>query len=158
MKERFLKCKKYSFRIRKGFYRVERYRTQRDREVKIKREIQELFLKPIIVSIDGMDKLDKKEMKKIRPFKNTWFDWFINYIHEAITKSVAGFKDKIVSLFRKNTPKQTVYGRGKKLSNLKRQNIRKPFISKVNKKKNKAKMIRDIWTLFEPEEEKEEKN
>ena len=36
--------------------------------------MQELFLKPIIVSIDDMDKLDKKEMKKIRPFRNTWFD------------------------------------------------------------------------------------
>ena len=110
------------------------------------------------MSIDDMDKLDKKEMKKIGPFKNTWFDWFINYIHEAITKSAAGFKDKIVSLFRTNTPKQIVYWRGKNLSNLKRQNIRKPFISKVHTKKNKAKMIRDIWTLFEPEEEKEEKN
>ena len=51
-----------------------------------------------------------------------------------------------------------MYWRGKKLSYLKRQNIRKPFISKVNKKKDKAKVIRDIWTLFEPEEEKEERN
>ena len=51
-----------------------------------------------------------------------------------------------------------MYGRGKKLSNIKRQNIRKPFISEVNKKKNKAKMIRDIWTFLEPEEKKEEIN
>ena len=30
---------------------------------------------------------------------------------------MGGFEDKIVSLFKKNTSKQTVYGRGKKISN-----------------------------------------
>ena len=40
----------------------------KDREVKIKREI-ELFSKPIIVSKDNMDKFEEKEMKKIRPIK-----------------------------------------------------------------------------------------
>ena len=33
----------------------------KERETKIKREIEELFLKPIIVSIDDMDKLEKKK-------------------------------------------------------------------------------------------------
>ena len=42
-----------------------------DREGKIKREIEELFLKPIMVSIDDMDKFQQKEMKKITPIKNT---------------------------------------------------------------------------------------
>ena len=55
-------------------------------------------------------------MKKIKPFKNTWYDWLINYIPEPIRKSVGDFKDKIVSLFKTNTPEQTVYGRGKKVS------------------------------------------
>ena len=55
-------------------------------------------------------------MKKISPIKNTWYDWLSNYIPEPIRKSVGGFKDKIVSLFKTNTPKQTVYGRKKKLS------------------------------------------
>ena len=105
------------------------------REVKIKREIEKLFLKPIIVSIDDMDEFEQKEMKKIRPIKNTWYDWLINYIPEPIRKSVCGFKDKIVSLFRTNTPKQTVYGRRRKLSKPKTQSIRKPFISEENKKK-----------------------
>ena len=59
-----------------------------------------------------MDRLKKKEMKKIRK-------WLSNYIPEPIRKSVGGFKDKIVSLFKTNTPKQTVYGREKKLSKLK---------------------------------------
>ena len=31
-------------------------------------------------------------------------------------KSAGGFKDKIVNVLKANTPKQTVYGRGKKLS------------------------------------------
>ena len=58
-----------------------------------------LFFKPIIVSIDHMDKFEQKEMKKIRPIKNSWYDWLINYIHEIIRKSADGFKDKMVSLF-----------------------------------------------------------
>ena len=52
-------------------------RERKDREVKIKREIEELFFKPIIVSTDDMDQLKQKEMKKIRPIKNTWYDWLI---------------------------------------------------------------------------------
>ena len=47
-------------------------RELRDREVKIKTEIEELFFKPIIVSIDDMNKFEQKEMKKIKPIKNTW--------------------------------------------------------------------------------------
>ena len=52
-------------------------RERKDREVKIKREIEELFFKPIIVSTDDMDELKQKEMKKIRSIKNTWYDWLI---------------------------------------------------------------------------------
>ena len=43
-----------------------------------------------------MDKFERKEMKKIRPVKITCFDWLIDYIPEPITKSLSGFKDKIV--------------------------------------------------------------
>ena len=43
-------------------------------KVKIKRAIEELFLKPIIVSIDDMDKFEEKEMNKVRPIENTWYD------------------------------------------------------------------------------------
>ena len=50
-----------------------------------------------------MDRFEKKEMKKIRPIKNTWYDWLTNYIPQLIIKSVRGFKDKIVSLFKTNT-------------------------------------------------------
>ena len=96
-------------------------RELKDREVKIKREIEELFFEPIIVSIDDMDNFEQKKMKKIRPIKNTWYDQLINYIPEPIRKSVGGFKDKIVCLFKTNTPKQSVSGRGKKLSNQKQK-------------------------------------
>ena len=118
-------------------------RELKDREVKIKREIEELFFKPIIVSIDDMNRFEKKDTKKIRPVKNTWYDCLINYIPESIRKSVGGFEDKIVSLFKTNTPKQTVYVRGKKiripkkLSKPKKQNKRNPFISEKNLKKLK---------------------
>ena len=72
--------------------------------------MEELFFKPIIVSKDDMDRFLKK-MKKMRPIKNTWYDWLINFIPERIRKSVGGFKHKIVSLLKTNTPKQTVYER-----------------------------------------------
>ena len=69
-------------------------RELRYREVKIKRAIEELFLKPINVYIDDKDKFEKKEIKKIRPIKNTSYDWLIDYIPELIRKSLGGFKDK----------------------------------------------------------------
>ena len=81
----------------------------KNRNVKFKREIEELFFKPIAVSIDNMDKFEENEMQKIRPIKNTWFNWLINYIPESITKIASGFKDRLVNLFHTNTPKQTVY-------------------------------------------------
>ena len=80
-------------------------------------------------------------MKKIRPIKNTWHDWGFNYISEPIRKSVDGFEDEVISLSKTNTPKQTVYGREKKLSKPKTQNkinsIRNPFILKKKKKERK---------------------
>ena len=38
-------------------------RELKDRKVKTKREIEELFLKSIVASIDDMDKFEQKEMK-----------------------------------------------------------------------------------------------
>ena len=65
-------------------------------------------------------------------------------------KSLGAFEDKVISLFRTKTHKQIVYGTGKKLSKPRKQNIKKPFISKENKK-IKDRIIRDIQTLFETE-------
>ena len=85
--------------------------------------------------------LKNKEMKKIRSNKNIWYNWLINYIPELIRKGVGRFKDEIVSIFKINTPKETVYGRGKKRSKPKTQyktnNIRNLFIIKKKKKKLK---------------------
>ena len=61
-------------------------------------------------------------------------DWLINYISEPIRKSVSGFKGKIASLFKTNTPKKTAHGRGKKPSKPRKQIIKKSFISEENKK------------------------
>ena len=58
------------------------------------------------------------------------------YVPEPIIKSAGAFKDKVISLFKTNTLKQTMYGRGKKLSKPKTQNkVRNPFISKKKKLK-----------------------
>ena len=67
-------------------------RELKDREVKIKGEIEEIFFKPVIVFIDNMDKLI----------------WLITYIPEPTRKSL-----EVISLFKANTPKQAVYWRGK---------------------------------------------
>ena len=53
-------------------------------------------------------------MKKIRPITSNWCDWLINYILEPIRKNVGGFKDKIVSLFTTNTPKENHVWESKK--------------------------------------------
>ena len=44
-------------------------RESKDKKEKIKREIEELFYKLIIVSKDDMDKYEEQDMKKIRPTK-----------------------------------------------------------------------------------------
>ena len=44
--------------------------------------------------MDDLYKFEQKEMKKIRPIKNTWYDWLINYIPEPIRIGVGGFKYK----------------------------------------------------------------
>ena len=58
VKEPIFKSKEKSFRIIKIFIEL-KDRELKDREVKIKREIEELFLKTIIVSIDDMDKCEQ---------------------------------------------------------------------------------------------------
>ena len=116
--------------------------------------------------IDHTDKFEEKEMKKIRPIKNTWYDWLINYISESKTKMLVAIKIKLLSLFNTTPFKQTGYGRGKKLSKPKTQkqseenknnSIRNPLILKKEKKKRNYRIIRDIWTLFETKEKKEKK-
>ena len=99
-------------------------RELKDREVKTKeREREELFLKSIIVSVNDMDKFQLKKINKIKPIKSTWYNWLINYLPESKRNIVGCFKDKIIGLFKTNTPKQTMYDRGKKLSSQKHKAI-----------------------------------
>ena len=69
-KNQFLMVKNRFLELEKDFTEL-KDRELKDIEVKIKREIEELFFKLIIVSVDDMDRFEKKEMKKIRPIKNT---------------------------------------------------------------------------------------
>ena len=110
-----------------------------------------------------MNKFEQKEMEKKRPSKNTRYDWLINYIPRPIRKFV-GHKDKVVNLFKTNTPKdygkQVMYGRGKKPIKPKTQNqSEKNIIKSIKnlfklKKENEAiknTIIRNFRTLFEQE-------
>ena len=69
-KNQFFKVKNSLLELEKDFLEL-KDRELKNREVKIKRDIEELFFKPIIVSIDDIDKFKQKEMKKVRPIKNT---------------------------------------------------------------------------------------
>ena len=70
-KNQFLKVKIILLELEKNFIE---FKGIEDIEVNIKREIKELFFKPIIVTTDNMDRLEKKEMKKIRSIKKTWYN------------------------------------------------------------------------------------
>ena len=76
-----------------------------------------------------MDRFEEEEMNKTRRIENTWL---INYIPRPIRTSVTVLKDKFISIFKTNTPKLTVYGRGQKLNKPRKQIIKKRFISEEN--------------------------
>ena len=81
----------------------------------------------------------------------------INYIPEPITKSVGGFKEKVIRLLKTNSPEQTVYGRGTKLSKPKTQNkIKNNFLlkKKEKKKRNEKRINRNNWALLKKKEKK----
>ena len=67
-KNEFLKVKILFLDLGKDFIEL-KDRELKDRELKIKKEIEELFFKLMIVSLDDMDKFEQKEMKKIRSIK-----------------------------------------------------------------------------------------
>ena len=52
-------------------------RELKDREEKIKKEIEELFHKLIIMSKEDMDRFEEQEMKKIRPIKKKLYSRLI---------------------------------------------------------------------------------
>ena len=108
-KNQFLNVKNSLLELEKDFIEL-KDRVLKNSDVKIKGEIEQLFCKLIIVSIDDMDKFEQKEMKKIRAIKNTWYDWLINYIPETIRKCVQLFsKIKLQSSYQKDTLTKRVW-------------------------------------------------
>ena len=52
----------------------------KDREMKIRRNIEEQFFKAVIGSIDDLDKLQAKEIMEKKPFVNIpWYDCLIMF-------------------------------------------------------------------------------
>ena len=60
LKNQFLKVKNSLLVLEKDFIELNN-RELKDRKVKIKREIEKLFLNPILVFMDGMDKFKQKK-------------------------------------------------------------------------------------------------
>ena len=67
-KNQFLKVKNSLLELEKYFMELKDIELK-DRQEKIKREVEELFFKLIIMSKDDMDKSEEQEMKNIRPIK-----------------------------------------------------------------------------------------
>ena len=84
-KNQFLKVKNSLLELENIFIEI-KDKKLKDRKVKIKREIVELFIKPIITTKDDMNKFEQKEVKKIRPSKNTCYNWLINYVSDKKKK------------------------------------------------------------------------
>ena len=62
-KNQFLKVKNSLLKLEKDFIELKDIELK-DREVKLKKEKEELFIKPIMVSIDDMDRFEEEEIKK----------------------------------------------------------------------------------------------
>ena len=65
-KNQILKVQNSLLEIEKDFIELKDIELK-DINVKINRELKELFFEPIIVTTGDMDRFDKKEIKKIRP-------------------------------------------------------------------------------------------
>ena len=119
-KNLFLKVKNSLLELEKDFINLKDVELI-DRKIKFKRETEEPFFKPIFVSMEDMDRFEEEKIKKVISVKNTWYEWLINYIPKSMRKSVHVLKNKLISLLKTNTPKQTFYERGKKLSKPRKQ-------------------------------------
>ena len=85
-KSRILKVNYSPLKLEKDF-NESKDRELKDTETKIRKEIEELFLKLINTSTNYMDKFTGKEMIKKRSLaKNTWYDWLLSYIPRLIRK------------------------------------------------------------------------
>ena len=122
------------FLIEKGVMKL-KDKELKDREEKIKRDIEELFYKVINMSKDDMDKFEEQEMKKIRPIKKSWYNRLIKQ-----------------TMVKENNPKIITY----KLKDKIIRDIWTLFETEKHKRRKKHneriindRTIRDIRTLFE---------
>ena len=68
-RSRFLKVKNELLKLENDLIEL---KDLKDKEIKIKRKVENLFFQPIIVSIHDMDKFEQNKMKKEIP-KNTLY-------------------------------------------------------------------------------------
>ena len=68
-RSRFLKVKNELLKLENDFIEL---KDLKDKDIKIKRKIENLFFQPIIVSVNDMDKFEQDKMKKEIP-KNTLY-------------------------------------------------------------------------------------
>ena len=74
--------KEQFFKNRRRFQKIKRLK---DRQIKIKWEIEKVFFKPIIVFVDDLDKFEEKEMVVKIPFaKIPWWNQTINLVQLII--------------------------------------------------------------------------
>ena len=59
----FLKTKNSLFKLEQDFIKLKEAELK-DREIRIKKEIEELFIKPIIFSVGDMDTFEEEKMKR----------------------------------------------------------------------------------------------
>ena len=113
----------------------------KDRKDKIKKEIEKLFNKSIIVSKNDIDKFEEQEMKKIRPMIKNCFD-------QLIKQNVMGKKPKIIrDKLKDKIVKISEYFLILKKNTAKRRSKMKKII--------KDNLIGDMRTLFEQEREED---
>ena len=69
-----------AFQNQKKDFKELKNRELRERQIKITKEIGELFFQTINKPVGDMDKFEQKEiMKKVTFAKNTSYNWLINY-------------------------------------------------------------------------------
>ena len=113
----------------------------KDRKDKIKKEIEKLFNKSIIVSKNDIDKFEEQEMKKIRPMIKNCFD-------QLIKQHVMGKKPKIIrDKLKDKIVKISEYFLILKKNTAKRRSKMKKII--------KDNLIGDMRILFEQEKEED---
>ena len=72
-KIRIVKIKNNLLELEKSFEEL-KDKELRDREVKFRKKIEDLFFKPINTSMNDLNKFEEKEMAKKKPLaKSTWY-------------------------------------------------------------------------------------